>query len=314
MIILEKITVIGTGLMGNSISLSIAWADFSVVIYGLNQAEIKKAEKDIQNDVEMLIENELIDFKKAEKIIDCITYSTNLENAVADATFIIEAVPENLEIKQELFSKIEKYCAKETIFASNSSSLTPTKISEYLHYPERFLGTHFWNPAHLIPLVEIIKGEKTDNSFIERANKLMLNINKKPILVNKEVVGFVGNRLQFAILREAQYLYEIGVASIKDIDQAVQLSIGRRLGVTGPFLSADLGGLDVFKSISDYTYADLSQETNANATINNLVKEGNLGEKSGKGYYNWDEDFGKKIKQKRKEELIHWLKKDLRNS
>ena len=166
----------------------------------------------------------------------------------------------------------------------------------------------------MIPLVEIIKGEKTESVFIERAKRLMLEINKQPILVNKEVVGFVGNRLQFAILREAQYLYEIGVASIEDIDKAVQLSIGRRLGMTGPFLSADLGGLDVFKSISDYTFLDLSEEKKANETINNLVKEGNLGEKSGKGYYDWNDEFGQKIKQKRKEELIHWLKKDLNNN
>lgn len=311
---MERVSVIGTGLMGNSIALAIAWGNVPVVIYGLNDDEINYAMKNINSDLEVLVASQIINDKNAKQIKNRITSSINLENAVTNATFIIEAVPENLEIKQDLFNKLESYCTKETIFASNSSSLTPSKMAEKLQHPERVLGAHFWNPAHLIPLVEIIKGKKTATSFIERAKKLILEINKQPILVNKEVVGFVGNRLQFAILREAQYLYELGVASIEDIDKAVQLSIGRRLGMTGPFLSADLGGLDVFKSISDYTFLDLSQETKANKTINNLVKEGNLGEKSGKGYYDWNDEFGQDIKQKRKEELIHWLKKDLNNN
>lgn len=311
---MERVSVIGTGLMGNSIALAIAWGNVPVVIYGLNDDEINNAMKNINSDLEVLVASQIINDKNAKQIKNRITSSINLENAVTNATFIIEAVPENLEIKQDLFNKLESYCTKETIFASNSSSLTPSKMAEKLQHPERVLGAHFWNPAHLIPLVEIIKGKKTATSFIERAKKLILEINKQPILVNKEVVGFVGNRLQFAILREAQYLYELGVASIEDIDKAVQLSIGRRLGMTGPFLSADLGGLDVFKSISDYTFLDLSQETKANKTINNLVKEGNLGEKSGKGYYDWNDEFGQDIKQKRKEELIHWLKKDLNNN
>src|SRR5699024_671714 len=161
---------------------------------------------------------------------------------------------------------------------------------------------------------EIIKGNKTKDVFIKRAQQLLLKINKQPILVNNEVVGFVGNILQFALLREAQYLYETGVASIEDIDKAVQLSIGRRLGVTGPFLSADLGGLDVFKSISDYTFSDLSNQKKASRTIDELVNNGNLGEKTGKGYYDWNEETGNEIKQKRQEELIHWLKKDLKNN
>jgi len=310
---MEKIVVIGTGLMGNSITLSIAWGNFPVTVFGLNHAEIKKAQKDIKHDVSMLIDSEIINENNAQDILSRIGYSTDLKEAVRDGTFIIEAVPEKLSIKQELFQQLEKYCNKDTVFASNSSSLPPSKIAKKLQYQERVLGAHFWNPAHLIPLVEIIKGNKTKDVFIKRAQQLLLKINKQPILVNKEVVGFVGNRLQFALLREAQYLYETGVASIEDIDKAVQLSIGRRLGVTGPFLSADLGGLDVFKSISDYTFSNLSNEEKASESINQLVNENHLGEKSGRGYYNWHDDFGKKIKQKRKEELIHWLKKDIKN-
>lgn len=310
---MEKVSVIGTGLMGNTITLAIAWADVPVIIYGLNDNETENAKNYINKEIETLIKSQLINKDKAEQITESIEYSTDLKATAKKATFIIEAVPENLEIKLELFSKLESYCAKDTIFASNSSSLPPTKMAQNLQYPERVLGAHFWNPAHLVPLVEIIRGEKTTDRFIERAKKLIYTIQKDPILVNKDVVGFVGNRLQFAILREAQHLYETGVASIEDIDKAVQLSIGRRLGVTGPFLSADLGGLDVFKSISDYTFSDLSNQKKASRTIDELVTEGNLGKKTGKGYYDWNEKTGSEIKQKRQEELIHWLKKDMRS-
>src|SRR5699024_9434492 len=118
------------------------------------------------------------------------------------------AIPENIELKQNVLQEIERYCPVDTIFASNSSSLPPTRIAEKLDYPERMVGTHFWNPAHLIPLVEIIRGEKTKDEYIDRIYTFIQRINKQPIMVEKEVVGFIGNRLQFALLREAQYLYE----------------------------------------------------------------------------------------------------------
>src|SRR5690625_4566288 len=137
-------------------------------------------------------------------------------------------------------------------------------------------------------------------------------IQKQSIIVEKEVVGFVGNRLQFALLREAQHLYETGVATLEDIDTAVELSIGRRLGVTGPFMTADLGGLDVFKAISDYTFPDMSNKEESFEKINHLVKEGNLGEKSGKGFYEWDEATIEEMELRRERELIRWIKADLK--
>ncbi|MEI3614181.1 3-hydroxyacyl-CoA dehydrogenase family protein [Pseudogracilibacillus sp. SO30301A] len=306
---MEKITIIGTGTMGHSIALAIAWADLPVTVYGLDDVEIENAIKGIESKANVLNENNVIDEGQVEKVIDRIRFTTDLEGAATDATFIIEAAPEILELKQDLFKKLEECCATDTIFASNSSSLLPTDMAKNLRHPERVLGTHFWNPAHLLPLVEIIKGEKTESAFIDRARELMVRIDKQPILVNKEVVGFVGNRLQFALFREAQYLYESGVASIEDIDTAVELSIGRRLGITGPFMTADLGGLDIFKAISDYTFPDMSNKKDAFDSINQLVEAGNLGEKSGKGYYEWNKSFSKEMKQEREEELICWLKK-----
>lgn len=307
---MEKVTIIGTGTMGHSIALSIAWANKDVTVYGLNKEEIEAAKIGVESKIDVLIDNEMIADEAKEQMVNRIQYTSNLEKSVTDATFIIEAAPENLELKQDLYKQLEAFCQEDTVFASNSSSLPPTKIARQLQRPERVLGTHFWNPAHLVPLVEIIRGEKTETAYIERAEKLMKQINKTPIIVQKEVVGFVGNRLQFALLREAQHLYESGVASVEDIDTAVELSIGRRLGLTGPFMTADLGGLDIFEAISNYVFSDLSNKETAFDSITGLVKDESLGEKTGRGYYEWDETTSERIKRKREEELIRWLKQD----
>lgn len=307
---MERVTILGTGTMGHSIAISVAEAKYPVTIYGLNDEEIDQAISGIQQKMTVLIENQVFNQEEYHSLFEHIRFSKNLQEATEDASIIIEAIPENIELKQNVLQEIERYCQIDTIFASNSSSLPPTRIAEKLEYPERMVGTHFWNPAHLIPLVEIIRGKKTKDEYIDRIYTFLQRINKQPIMVEREVVGFIGNRLQFALLREAQYLYESGVASIEDIDKAVELSIGRRLSVTGPLMTADLGGLDVFKAISDYTFPDMSNQTEAFSSINELVKEGHLGEKSGQGYYEWPLDKIKKIKQAREKELIRWLKKE----
>lgn len=307
---MEKITIIGTGTMGHSIALSIAWADLPVTIYALNDNESEGALLGIKEKAAVLIENKVLNESEFHKLQQHIHVTKDLKAATKDATIIIEAAPENLQLKQTLLQEIETYCAVDTIIASNSSSLQPTRIAEKVSHPERVLGTHFWNPAHLIPLVEIIRGEKTTDVYLNRIQSFLKRIHKQPIVVQKEVTGFVGNRLQFALFREAQYLYESGVASLEDIDRAVELSIGRRLGVTGPFMTADLGGLDVFKAISDYTFPDLANHTAAFDTMNERVDANHLGEKTGQGYYDWPEESSTAIKQAREAELIRWLKRD----
>ena len=308
---METITIIGTGTMGHSIALSVALAEIPVTVYGLDDQEIELAIDGIEQKATVLIENELLEKSALQPLLQRIHFSKELQHATKNATIIIEAAPENLELKQDLLCEIETYCATDTILASNSSSLQPTRMAKKLTHPERMLGTHFWNPAHLIPLVEIIRGEKTADSYIERIQTFLETIHKQSIVVEKEVVGFVGNRLQFALFREAQYLYESGVASLEDIDKAVELSIGRRLGVTGPFMTADLGGLDIFKAISDYTFPDLANHPSALLSLNEKVEANHLGEKTGEGYYEWTSSSSAAIKRDREAELIRWLKKDL---
>lgn len=307
---MENLAVIGSGTMGHSITLCAAWAGIKVKMYGHNKIDLDKGLLGIKNKSEVLLQNDLISNTDVEKINARITVSHTLDEAVEGASFIIECIPEDMGMKQELFKYLGKICGADVILASNTSGLSPTLIAKSTINPERVIVTHFWNPAHLIPLVEVLRTKKTNDTTFGRAMELLKFMNKKPIEVRKEVPGLVGNRLQFALLREAQYLLEEGIASKEDIDAAVIYSIGRRLPVTGPIASADMGGLDVFASISDYLFKDLSKADRSFPLLNKLVKQNKLGDKSGEGYYQWDNEFSKNMNRKREQELIRFLKED----
>jgi 3-hydroxybutyryl-CoA dehydrogenase len=307
----EKIAVIGCGTMGHSIALSAAWAGYDVKMQGIDYADIDRGLESIQVKLQVLIQNGLIDEVEAQLIKDRVETTTSIEELVEGSTFIIEAVPENIELKKEIFKQLDSLCSVDVILASNTSALSPTEIASGTNHPERTVITHFWHPAHLIPLVEVVRGNKTSDLTIKRSLELMIKMNKKPIEVKKEAPGFVGNRLQFALLREAQHILEEGIASKEDIDAAVVYSIGRRLPVTGPILSADMGGLDVYKDISNYLYSHLSTSQESTPSMSELVNENKLGNKTGEGYYKWDASFSEEVNNAREKELIRYLKQDM---
>lgn len=307
---MEKLAIIGCGTMGHSIALSAAWAGIEVKISGMNEQDLATADKGLRNKLTVMVHNDLFNEAMAEEIRKRIVFSTSLEEIVQEATFIIEVIPENSQMKRELYKEIEAICSKDTVLASNTSGFTPTSLAEEMEYPNRFIVTHFWNPGHLIPLVEVVKGEKTDQVTIERAMNLLNEMNKKPILINKEVPGFIGNRLQYALFREAQSLLDEGVATKEDIDAAVTYSIGRRLPITGPLMTADMGGLDVFSAISNYLFEDLSNESKSGVHLSNLVNQKKFGDKSGEGFYMWDQETSETINAEREKTLIHFLKND----
>ena len=308
---MEKLAVIGCGTMGHSIALNAAWVGMQVKMYGVDTNDIQNGLSGVTDKLDTLLKNDLITRDQLSQILKNITGTSSLSEAVDGATFIIECIPEVLELKNDLFRKLDQMCGEEVILATNTSGLSPSRIALNLKHPERTLATHFWNPAHLIPLVEVLRAEFTDDKTFNRAIDMLKLMNKKPIEVKKEVPGLVGNRLQFALFREAQYLLEQGIASKEDIDAAVTYSIGRRLPVTGPLLSADMGGLDVFASISDYLFKDLSNMDQSSVNLKELVSQGHFGQKNGEGFYLWDEKFSKEMNQKREEQLIRFLKEDI---
>lgn len=309
---MEKISILGSGTMGHSIALSAAWSGQQVKVYGINEQDLENADRGLSNKIQVMVDNGLFDAADGRRIKNSIHFSTSLEEVVEGATFIIEVIPEVLDLKKDMYRKLESLVGPETVIASNTSGFMPSLLAADMKHPNRLVVTHFWNPGHLIPLVEVVKGERTDNETVERAMAVVASMNKKPILLNKELPGFIGNRLQYALFREAQALLDAGAATKEDIDAAVTYSIGRRLPVTGPLMTADMGGLDVFSAISNYLFSDLADDPRSGKTLTKLVEEGDLGDKSGKGFYDWEPAVSEKINAEREQTLIHFLKNDLK--
>jgi len=305
---MEKPGIIGCGTMGHSIALAAAWAGLPVTLHGLDSSETENAQSAILDKLKMLSRNGLFNPDTIELIKSRITVTQSIDEIASVSSFIIETIPENINLKKNLFQYLDKICSADIILATNTSGLSPTMIASDTLNPQRTVACHFWNPPHLVPLVEVIRGEKTSDQTVKRALDLLIFMNKKPIQVKKEVPGFVGNRLQFALFREAQYILEQGIASKEDIDAAVTYGIGRRLPVTGPFISADMGGLDVFSAIADYLFSDLSNANSSPSGLKKLVSDKKFGAKTGEGYYKWDQPFLEEMNQKREKELIHFLK------
>lgn len=310
---METLSIIGCGTMGHSIALAAAWAGIDVKVSGMTEEDTSKADKELVEKLNIMFDNDLISKAEIQQISARMTLLTSLKETAKEATYIIEAIPEKIEMKQSLYKQLEQLADENVIIASNTSGFMPTTLAKETSQQKRFIVTHFWNPAHLIPLVEIVKGEKTNEETVDRTMRLMKVMGKKAILLEKEIPGFIGNRLQYALFREAQALLDEKVATKEDIDAAITYSIGRRLPITGPLMTADLGGLDVFSSISDYLFKDLSASNKSGATLTNLVAEEKNGYKNGEGFYLWDKEISEQINAEREKTLIHFLKRDQAN-
>ena len=304
---IKNIAVLGTGTMGHGIALLAAKAGLNVVMYGRSDASLERGFNSIKSSLERL----KVEDSRCEEILSKIRGVKTIEEAAKGADFIIESLAENLELKQEIFKQLDQICLKDIILASNTSGLSPTAIAKNTKYPERVVIAHFWNPPQLIPLVEVVPGEKTSQNTMEITMQWIESIGKKTVKMEKECLGFIGNRLQYALLREALYIVEKGWAKPEEVDKAIEYGHGRRLPVTGPICSADLGGLDIFHSISSYLFKDLCNYSEPFKSMQDKVEAGNLGSKSGQGFYNWSPEE-LEIKQKERAEVLsYFLQRDL---
>ena len=207
--------------------------------------------------------------------------------AARDATLIIEAAPENLSLKQAIFGQLEAHCTPTAVIATNTSGISINQLAAGLQHPERFIGTHFFTPADLIPLVEVIPCEETLPEHAEMIMGVLRAAGKLPVLVRQDIPGFIANRLQHALAREAMSLLERGVASAEDIDTVTRWSLGIRLAVTGPLEQRDINGLDVHHAIASYLYPELENRQTPSAALSERVAQGQYGVKSGQGFYEW---------------------------
>ncbi len=289
-----KIAVIGAGLMGHGIALTMAQAGHTVTVQDPDSSSLKSLESRVRDSLNVLG----VFGDESESIIKRIKTENSLTDAVADCDALFEAAPEKLELKQSIFAEIETHAPSDAILASNTSVIQITKIMTNLKTRERALGTHWWNPPHLIPLVEVIKTKWTDDAKAKSMFDLLAGAGKTPVMVEKDVPGFIGNRLQHALWREAISLVEKGICDAESVDTVVKSCFGRRLPVLGPLENADLVGTDLTLDIHENVLFDLESRQSPSPYLEQLVAEGRLGMKSGEGFRKWTSEEAEALRKK----------------
>jgi 3-hydroxybutyryl-CoA dehydrogenase len=282
-----RVGVVGAGLMGHGIAQVFASAGYEVALYDVDAATLEAARGRIAANFRPFVDLGLATPEDADRCLARVTLCRSLADLCRGAHVIIEAILEDLALKQSTYAEIERHAAPQTLLASNTSAISITRISEALQERGRFLGTHFWNPPQVLPCVEVIKGRYTDEGAFETVYALMEKVGKVPVRVLKDVPGFLGNRLQHAMWREAISLCENGVASAEDIDKVVKHGFGVRMPFIGPLETADLAGLKLTYDIHQYLFPYLENAQAASPLIAKLVAEGATGVKAGRGFYDW---------------------------
>lgn len=302
----NKVTIIGAGKMGIGITQFFAQNNYHIKLIDLNEEVIKNAKEKIEEELLYLQKQRLLE-EDIKLILNRISTSANLDDAKY-SSIIFEAIPEKIELKVSLFSKLEEICDRNVVFATNTSGISINSIAEHMSYPDRLLGTHFFMPASVIPLVEVVKGNFTEEKIAESVINLLNNCGKKAVLIHKDIPGFIANRIQHAMAREAISLLEKGVASAEDIDTVVKWSLGIRLVSTGPLEQRDLNGIDIHTDIASYLYKDLENRTTPSQLLIDKIHEKELGTKTNKGFYEWDQNTKKEIIRNKNETLLEIVK------
>jgi len=305
---IKNVSVIGAGLMGHGIAQIFATHGYSVILMDIKKELLSKAIEDIYSNLNLMVQKGIGDRKEIEPAIRRIRTTSDLEEAATGAQFVIEAVPEKMELKQKVFQDLDSLCLPETILATNTSVMSITEIAKNAQIRERILGTHFWNPPYLIPLVEIIPGEKTSPKVTETTFGLLKLVGKHPVHVKKDIPGFVGNRLQHALWREAISIVEKGIADPKTVDDVIKMGFGIRLSVLGPLENADMVGLDLTFSIHDYILKHLERSPGPSPLLKEKVERGELGFKTGEGFLKWSPEEAEVARKKLLEYLLKWTK------
>ena len=290
---IRNVAVVGAGLMGHSIAQEYAVAGCRVSLNDVSDERLDHARERIRQNLEMLGRSD-----EWDGVASRITFTDDLRTAVEDADLVVEAITEDLEIKQALFSELESICREDTILASNTSTFMPSQLAEATKNPSRVIVTHYFNPPHVVPLVEVVGGRETSPETIETVRDLLVSQGKKPVVLGTEALGFIANRLQAALLRECFALVENGVARPEDIDTVVTTSLGRRLGVAGPFEVFDAAGADVWHAIFEGLSHDIESSTEVPPAIARMVERGDFGLKTGRGVYEWTPESSAELRRR----------------
>ena len=283
---MSQIAIIGAGLMGHGIALILARAGHTVTVAEPMPEMLDSLPKRVAESMALLG----AETPEIDAALTRLNGVIAVSEAVADADFVFEAAPEKLELKQSLFAEVEAHAPANAVLASNTSVIQISKIMGELKTRHRALGTHWWNPPHMIPLVEVVKTEWTDPTLAQSMFDLLAGAGKTPVMVEKDVPGFIGNRLQHALWREAISLVENGICSAKAVDDVVKASFGRRLAVLGPLENADLVGIELTQDIHNQVLFDLETSGEPSPYLQTLQDQGRTGMAAGAGFRDWEND------------------------
>ena len=310
---INNISVIGAGIMGHGIAQSFLMGGYPVTLYDIQESILGTAKAHIEKNLGLFCESGLIKKQDIDSSLQKLSTTIDLKHAVEGSDFIVEAAPEDLSLKQDLFEQVESFCEKDAIIASNTSSLTLKDIGALVKNKERLVTTHWFNPPHIVPTVEVVKGEETSDETVETAYQLLEKIKKMPVKIHQELPGFLVNRIQIAMAREILDLYEKGIASAADIDRAIKGSIGFRLASIGPLLTMDLAGVKLWLRVCENLLPYIQSSIDPPKALQQLASQGHDGIKSGKGFYDYALDFSKagldEAIQKRDQEFLSRLKR-----
>lgn len=301
---IKHIAVVGSGLMGHGIAQEFALAGYRVHLNDVSEEKLESALSQIRHDLVMLQDLEMVTEDQLEVTLNRIHTGTSLKDMVEDVDVVVESVWEDLTLKQKLFKELDHCCPARTILASNSSSLMPSKLASVTKRPDKVLVAHYFNPPYLLPLVEIVRSPETSDESVETIHELLRIMGKKPVIVQKEAPGFIGNRLQAALAREALSIVEKGIASHEDVDTVIKSSFGRRLAAAGVFEIFDIAGWDILLAVWPYLVPDLETSPAEPALLKEKVERGELGVKTGKGFYDWTTESAEELKQRIAKALI----------
>lgn len=283
---IRNVVVAGAGTMGTSMAQIFAKHHCNVILYDIVDAAIERGKKMVQLQQENQLHSGDLTQSESDEIVSRLSYTTQ-KDCFADCDLVVENVLEDLAVKQGFWEEVSRLVRPDCLLCTNTSGLSITKIGERITGPERFCGMHWFNPAHIVPLIEVICGEKTDPATAELIYDFSCRMGKRPIHVKKDAPGFIANRLQAAILREALHIREEGIGDYEDIDGAMKYGLGFRYACMGPFEVVDQGGLDIHHHIATYLWEDLADDKYPKGAFEELFRAGHHGVKAEKGFYDY---------------------------
>ncbi len=295
---IRTIAVIGAGLIGQATAVEFALGGYDVRLNSRSKESLERGSQGVRDILDRMVALGIATKDDANSAVTRIIYDSSLKNTVRDAQVAFEAVYEDLELKRRIFRDLDQYCQDDALMVSGTSTLSLSDIASATTSPERVVLANYSNPPYLIPLIEVLRNDSTSDETVETLCALLAEIGKKPVVIQKDVPGFVANRLQVALLREALYLIEQGVVTAQDVDLILRSSIGRRWAVAGIFEVFEIAGQDLTLAASSYLMPHLNNSKVPSHVLRDRVERGELGVKTGKGFYDWTPETADALRQR----------------